>query len=96
MQRLAPFSWLTDNIMNTYAFMIRFWDAERRANGSGEPPVHVFPTFFFDKLLEPQKRNKYLYQEVKRWGKKIKSVKGDIFKLRMLLVFVHINGNTYA
>ena len=79
--------------------MVVFWDMQRGHRRSREHiehrPVHAFSSFFFDKMLgkeEDPPRNHYLYKPVRRWGRKARSVEGDIFKLKMLLIPANPDG----
>ena len=79
--------------------MVTFWDMQKRLRGHQDKPTHAFPSIFFEKILgekmKPPRKSycpKTSYQLVKKYGRRVRSTKGDIFKLKTLLIPVNRNG----
>jgi len=71
---LQGLNWLNDEVINFYLQMI-----VKRSEGSGQPKVWAFSTFFYPKLVDGS------HATVKRWTKKV-----DLFACSVVLVPVHL------
>jgi len=88
---LSKGQWLCDEVINAFVFLILERDKAKCAADAGRKPVHLFNSFFFTKLLEPEGRNGYSHAAVKRWSKKVKRVDGNIFRLSKLIIPVNVS-----
>ena len=72
--------------MNAFLKLITAWHMRSRLRGCGQAPIFAFDTRFFDKYFSGG------WNGVKRWGRKAKCVKGDIFELEILIIVANPNG----
>lgn len=89
-QRLRYEGWLFDEVVNVYMWLLQERDKRLCLGDADRQPSHFFNSFFFEKLFEPQGRDRYDYSCVKRWARKIKQTNGDIFKLDKMVIPVNV------
>ncbi|KAJ3183489.1 Smt3-specific protease [Geranomyces variabilis] len=81
---LRPGIWLNDEVINYYGQMVM---ARNKAHPELHPKVHIFNTFFYEKLqTEP------FYENVRRWTKKAKV---NVFEIDKVIAPLHF-GNHWA
>ncbi|KAJ3152501.1 SUMO1 sentrin specific peptidase 1 [Geranomyces variabilis] len=77
---LRPSQWLNDEVINYYGQMIL---ARNKAQPEKHPKVHIFNTFFYERLQASP-----FYQNVRRWTKKV-----DIFGLDKVIAPLHLGNH---
>lgn len=66
MAKLAPFTWLNDEIVNIYMSLLQQRDVQWRASkGRPKPKCHFFNSYFVSKLYSDS--GSYNYDGVRRW-----------------------------
>jgi sentrin-specific protease 1 len=69
---LRPETWLNDQVINFYMYMLNLYDQHMRERCKGRTKSHFFNSFFIERLLRT--RNKYTFANVEKWTKSLPSI----------------------
>ena len=84
--------WLSDDIINGYTKLLIARDERTARRSSKQRRSHFFDTHFLTELLDVGRTNKYCYENVRRWGKRVPG--GNSFLLDKIFFPINIS-NTH-
>lgn len=89
MHTLRPGEWLNDEVIHYFFHVLAKRDEALSAANPQRKRSHFFMSFFFTKLFDEGCTNKYTYNNVKRWSRKVPGK--DIFGLDKVFLPCNIN-----